>query len=394
MTAPRNPTSYAEALQMATALRAADKPATDPVSVVQHMSEQMIRTRERSAQYAKSAIRALWRTVDPYNEAQVRNFAQQAAKLLAPAQAASARAAAAGQVKQLAALGVDTSAAVPSSPVNVRASGVSFRRGAVQLRRKKTTVDYDSGPNAEIKPAEMTNDAIFERPAKVFRFAASQGRADAEQRANDRIDSLVDDNLMLAQRLAQQEVIAKVDLDHKSKSGGSPIIGYRRVIHPEMSRGGTCGMCIVASERVYHVGTLMPIHDDCHCTIAPVTKAHDPGSALNNQDLALKGLYGHGGGNTNAHLKRTRYQVDEHGELGSVLVPKKPYKPRSEKSKRLAGSKRATLQPPQETAADVARRNLPLFKQHLARMLADGVPEGSPKIDYMRRMIAKFDTAA
>ena len=94
---------------------------------------------------------------------------------------------------------------------------------------------------------------------------------------------------------------------------------YRRVIHPELSKGGTCGMCVVASDRVYKTGTLMPIHANCECTVAPIAGDDDPGHRINAADL--RRLYGDAGGTGRAGLKRTRYRIDEHGELGPVLTP-------------------------------------------------------------------------
>ncbi|WP_048890665.1 hypothetical protein [Mycobacterium heckeshornense] len=367
---------------MAAAMRASQQPA-DPVAVVRRMSRQMILARDRSSQMAKRAIEALWRAVDPFDDAQVRRFAAQAAKIMAAAQAASARAAAAGQAQQLAALGIRVQA-IPSNPVDVRAAGATISGGKIRLQHRSVTVDYDGGPDTKIRPAQMTTQAVFQRPAMVYRYEASKSSPAAEQRSNQRIENLVDSNLLLAQRLAQQEVLANaVDLDRK----GPRIVGYRRVIHPELSKSGTCGMCIAASDRVYKVSELLPIHDHCHCTIAPVTEDHDPGGALNGLDL--KQLYEHAGGNTVAHLKRTRYTIDEHGELGPVLVPDKPYKPRSEQSRRITGAAKSTAKQV-ESPDDVGRRNLPAFQRHLERLRANGVPEDSPKIAYLQNMINKF----
>lgn len=106
------------------------------------------------------------------------------------------------------------------------------------------------------------------------------------------------------------------------------VTGHRRVIHPELSKGGTCGLCVAASDRLYGVHELKPIHDRCECTTLPVLNHQDPGSALNRGDLGR--LYGHaegrggvvdGSGTSREELKRTRYQLDEHGELGLVLNP-------------------------------------------------------------------------
>ena len=60
-----------------------------------------------------------------------------------------------------------------------------------------------------------------------------------------------------------------------------------------------------------------------------MTEDYDPADELNAVDLSQ--LYRDSGGTSGAHLKRTRYQVDEHGELGPVLVPKAKYKPRTAK---------------------------------------------------------------
>jgi hypothetical protein len=97
------------------------------------------------------------------------------------------------------------------------------------------------------------------------------------------------------------------------------ISGWRRVIHPEMSKGGSCGLCIAISDRVYKVEELREVHDDCHCTTLPIVGTQDPGNGLNNLDLG--DLYGHAGGTNRERLKRTRYQVNENGELGRVLAP-------------------------------------------------------------------------
>jgi hypothetical protein len=41
------------------------------------------------------------------------------------------------------------------------------------------------------------------------------------------------------------------------------VTGYRRVIHPELSKSGTCGLCVAAADRIYYVDDLMPIHTNC-----------------------------------------------------------------------------------------------------------------------------------
>lgn len=90
----------------------------------------------------------------------------------------------------------------------------------------------------------------------------------------------------------EAEVRALVDLATqrtlaaRAASGGrDPVTGYRRVIHPELGKGGTCGLCVVASTRLYRRPDLRPIHERCHCGVTEVRAGYDPGAALNNLEL-------------------------------------------------------------------------------------------------------------
>lgn len=80
-------------------------------------------------------------------------------------------------------------------------------------------------------------------------------------------------------------------------AAGKDITGYRRVIHPEVSKAGnTCGLCIAASQRFYHIPNLDPIHDNCNCTVVPIVGSQDPGLNLNESDM--KRLYAAAGKKT------------------------------------------------------------------------------------------------
>ncbi|AXN43460.1 hypothetical protein MM1218R_01512 [Mycobacterium marinum] len=389
MTAPSKPATYQQALAEAAKIHAARSAATDLVAVTAHLSEQTTQARERAAAWAKRAILALWLSVNPYDGAQVREFVTKAAALMVSAQTAAARVAAAGQTQQLGALRIQVSAA-PSNPVDVRAPAAAVRGGKIRLRYRGAKVDYTgAGDSAKVSAAEMSTESVFQRPAALFRYLISQGEPNADAQAVMRIGTLIDDNLMLAQRLAQQEVLAKaVDLDDNRAGRGrrrAKIIGYRRVIHPELSRGGTCGMCIAASDRIYKVGELMPIHHLCHCTIAAVTEDHDPADDLNAVDL--NALYKAAGGTSAAHLKRTRYVVDQHGELGPVLVPKRKYKPRSEASRKRSGG---TAVSDPESKAQIAARLLPGLEKNLQDLRNKGLSEDSPQISYHKSAIDRL----
>lgn len=339
MTAPRNPQQYQQsrqdALKRAAAIVNGTPAGMVPVPMLLDLSMKTIQARDTAASWAKAQIGAMWTAVNPYDDGQVADFASRSAEVMKTAQDSAGRTAAMAQSLQLRSIGVDAGTADPSLPLDVRAPSATIANGTITLDTRPITVDYDGGATAHVTAQDMTTEAIFQRPAETFRYVAAEGNKsglrwidDAKAESNLRISNLVDDNLMLAQRLAQQEVLAQaVDLDKP----GPKIIGYRRVIHPELSATGTCGMCIAAADRIYTVAELMPLHAKCKCTVAAITVAHDPGDDANSIDL--KTLYEHAGGKTVSHLKRTRYMVDEHGELGPVLVPKGKYKPQTKTGK-------------------------------------------------------------
>lgn len=93
---------------------------------------------------------------------------------------------------------------------------------------------------------------------------------------------------------------------------------WRRVLRPEMSKTGVCGLCIAASDQFYSRGDLLPLHSACHCSVLPVKGDDDPGRALNREDLDR--LYDEAGSTKAEDLIRTKYRVEKNGEIGPVLV--------------------------------------------------------------------------
>ena len=210
--------------------------------------------------------------------------------------------------------------------------------------RARTVVPHDQGDlTVDVEPIDLSEpvDAAVQRVAAV---------ADADMQLADRAQS-------------QQSMAAQSEkLD---------IRAYRRVIHPELSKGGTCGLCIAASDRIYFVDDLRAIHDKCECTTLPIIGSRDPGSGLNNLDL--KTLYADAGGSTGREaLKRTRYKIDEHGELGPVLTPGKF---RSERQAKRATRRPGVRKTPEQARADVERvLSLELSAHGKAHELADANP--------------------
>lgn len=152
---------------------------------------------------------------------------------------------------------------------------------------------------------------VYERPGKQFLWELSRGASvdEARDAATERLRQIAEDDVLLADRDESQRVFA----GSKAK-----VIGYRRVIHPELAKDGTCGLCLVASQRFYTVEDLLPLHDRCNCTVMPIVKGDDPGFRLNDDDL--KALYAAAGSTSARDLLNTRITIREHGELGPVLV--------------------------------------------------------------------------
>lgn len=150
---------------------------------------------------------------------------------------------------------------------------------------------------------------VLERIAAEYRRHVANGLDDgaARDRAVNRARLIVDEDLSLASREAARQVFTRTP----------GVTGYRRVIRPELSAGGACGLCVVASDRKYSRGDLLPLHGRCKCEVLPIVGANDPGRSLNEAELAE--LYRQADGTSAEKLKRSRVTVHEHGELGPVL---------------------------------------------------------------------------
>lgn len=311
MTAPVTP---ADAAATAAVLIAASQGTDLVATTVAGVSLATAASISRITARTKAALTALWVPVDPYKDRQVAEFVKRANPILVAAQKATAQTASAAQTTMLRSMGVN-STVVPKLPNDIRVR-----------HAERAVISYDQGADSTMTPHDATNAALLERPARGFRWKESTG-ADTETAQHfsiTRLDDIVDGNLVIAQRDAEHQALNATIRDYQGRGRsrtrtGALIIGFRRIIHPEFSAGGVCGLCVAASDRIYHRETLRPVHLRCKCTSAPVTKTYDPGQPLNESDL--KQLYTEAGGSTSAaDLKRTRYTV-AYNELGPVLIP-------------------------------------------------------------------------
>jgi hypothetical protein len=229
-----------------------------------------------------------------------------------------------------------------------------------------------------LRGGDVTHAGAYGRVADTYRW--QQSRLDSAAKAiltdpnptpptlQSPIDAALDRAAAVAGRDAQLTLQQQAQQTMRAGHAQGLITGWRRVVHPELSKTGTCGLCIAASDRVYSTGDLMPLHDHCHCLPVPITATSDPGLQLD--EAAFRRLYGEAGGTTREALKKTRYQITDHGELGPVLAP--------------AGAKQRT---PRQVAADTApkpRRAQPPGQQLAkVRTLHDGLARSLRRVDQL-----------
>jgi hypothetical protein len=160
---------------------------------------------------------------------------------------------------------------------------------------------------------------VYARPVREANFVERRELADG-----------VDPEVAAAKAEAafreRMEAVAQADMAAIARDetaavfAASPkVIGYRRIIHPELStKTGVCGLCIVAADRLYSTDDLMELHGGCNCTTDAVTAESDPGLSLNRADLDR--LYAAAGSMYSDDLKEIRLQSYQHGELGPILI--------------------------------------------------------------------------
>lgn len=156
---------------------------------------------------------------------------------------------------------------------------------------------------------------VYERLAVQYRYLVSTDVSPvaALHRVTERAAVMAETDTLLAYRRQVERF-----LDDHDDAGEVEVTGYRRIVRPELSAGGTCGLCVIAADRLYYRSDLLAIHGQCKCEVLPVIDGVDMGKDLNDADL--RAIYDAAGGNTGKKLKRVRITVEEHGELGAVLV--------------------------------------------------------------------------
>ncbi len=191
-----------------------------------------------------------------------------------------------------------------------------------QDRAVNTTADDEEAADIRRQRAEQeqrdreANEAV-ERADEIARRARlnNEKRLEllaqiAEQEMEVRAERMVNDDIGMASRQGAKDAL--------NTAPQGKIRGYRRVLHPELSEYGSCGLCVVASTRVYKKSELMPMHNLCKCEVVVVYTDADPGNQINDEDLDV--FYNEAGFSTSREaLKQQTYEVFDHPELGPVL---------------------------------------------------------------------------
>lgn len=138
-------------------------------------------------------------------------------------------------------------------------------------------------------------ESVYSRPAVVAR--------EAPTRALSFVEGLIRTDMQLASTAASR---AFTFAERR-------VLGYRRVVNPVAE---TCGLCVVASTRVYGKAELMPIHIHCGCSVAPIYgETPLEGSTVDND--RLQAVYERSLGDQET-IKRMRF---EPGELPASDFP-------------------------------------------------------------------------
>lgn len=151
----------------------------------------------------------------------------------------------------------------------------------------------------------------YDRLASQYRYELSVGADDVAALALvlDRANRMVQMDVALGAREQSRATLA---------ANTNTVSGFRRILRPELSKTGSCGLCIVAADRIYGSFDLLPIHSGCNCEVAPVVGDLDVGDQLNREDLTR--LYDAAGGTSAAGLSNVKATVHEHSEYGPILT--------------------------------------------------------------------------
>jgi hypothetical protein len=152
----------------------------------------------------------------------------------------------------------------------------ALERQAAEVTRAYLAAYAETALKVDIAEALATRGTpaveVWRRPVVVARTALAEGKTwqQAMTMAGARASGLAETNVALAARSAGSQGMRALGA-----------VGYRRV--PD---GQACELCLIAATQRYHIEQLMPLHDRCGCTVAPILGAKDPGRVIERDAAA------------------------------------------------------------------------------------------------------------
>lgn len=172
------------------------------------------------------------------------------------------------------------------------------------------TIDDPAALAAAGEPRWLDAADPYGRVADAYRYNVTM-RGDSEEVAGQKA-------IVRIANVAETDVTLAVRKQYQESMSAHGAIGWRRILHPELSQTGPCALCVVAADRTYRTEDLLPLHGHCVCETLPIYAGADPGITLNGDDL--RALYDAAGGNTRQALRKVTVALAEHAELGPILV--------------------------------------------------------------------------
>lgn len=187
-------------------------------------------------------------------------------------------------------------AAVPVSIAGQRRmSAATSAYLAAWLGRPVEPVDFRTTTGAAVRNGALPAE-VYRRPVIESRATFALLRDIDRQRA---IDEAIDAGLKRLLGTASTDLQLSANLTSQQVLRSAGVRTYRRV-----TTAGACPLCVVASDRVYHVADLQPIHTGCSCGVVP---GGDLPEALRRDSNADDPTGGRG------------LRIDDNDEIGPVL---------------------------------------------------------------------------
>ena len=160
----------------------------------------------------------------------------------------------------------------------------------------------------------VPDEDVYDRPAKVYRWRKSLGdsHGDALDAAVARAEQVAGDDVSLAARKTAAQRLAAVE----------DVVGYRRVVHPELARRGSCGRCVNGGLGVGLGGRLVGDNFPRGHQRARIVDGKPDPKTLNpviDVEHGYQVVTELAGATSGALLQQVSVRVVDHSELGPTL---------------------------------------------------------------------------